>query len=249
VTAHQAEFPIATMCRVLAVSASGYYAWVKRAPSRRSQDNATLTKTVRTIHAVSRGTYGAPRVHAELVAEGVPASPNRVARVMREANIVGVSRRKFVVTTVRDGKRQAPDLVDRAFTADAPNVLWVADITYIPTWMGFLYLAVVLDVFSRRIVGWSMSTTLHVTVVLDALSMALTMRRPRGVIHHSDQGSQLGFNRSSQHHLATSFVAASKASAGVRQPSVFLGRALSAAATAANSSGLCALRSVPFGKY
>jgi transposase InsO family protein len=190
VTAHQAEFPIATMCRVLTVSASGYYAWVKRAPSRRSQDNAALTKTVRTIHAVSRGTYGAPRVHAELVAEGIPASRNRVARVMRKANIVGISRRKFVVTTVRDGRRQAPDLVDRAFTADAPDVLWVADITYVPTWMGFLYLAVVLDVFSRRIVGWSMSTTLHVTVVLNALSMALTMRRPRGVIHHSDQGSQ-----------------------------------------------------------
>ena len=178
------------MCRVLGISSSGYYAWVKRAPSRRSQDNTALTKKVRTIHAVSRGTYGAPRVHAELAAEGIPASRNRVARVMREANIVGVSRRKFVVTTVRDGGRQAPDLVDRAFTADAPNVLWVADITYVPTWMGFLYLAVVLDVFSRRIVGWSMSTTLHVTVVLDALSMALTMRRPRGVIHHSDQGSQ-----------------------------------------------------------
>ena len=178
------------MCRVLGISSSGYYAWVKRVPSRRSQDNAALTKTVRTIHAVSRGTYGAPRVHAELVAQGNPASRNRVARVMREANIVGVSRRKFVVTTVRDGGRQAPDLVDRAFTADAPNVLWVADITYVPTWMGFLYLAVVLDVFSRRIVGWSMSTTLHVTLVLDALSMALTMRRPRCVIHHSDQGSQ-----------------------------------------------------------
>ena len=189
-TAHQADFHIATMCRVLGISSSGYYAWVKRAPSRRSQDNTALTKKVRTIHAVSRGTYGAPRVHAELAADGIPASRNRVARVMREANIVGVSRRKFVVTTVRDGGRQAPDLVERAFTADAPNVLWVADITYVPTWMGFLYLAVVLDVFSRRIVGWSMSITLHVTVVLDALSMALTMRRPRGVIHHSDQGSQ-----------------------------------------------------------
>jgi putative transposase len=190
VTAHQAEFPIATMCRVLGISSSGYYAWCKRAPSRRAQTNAALTRTVRTIHAVSRGTYGAPRVHAELAAEGIPASKNRVARVMRDANIVGVSRRKFVVTTVRDGGRQAPDLVDRTFAADAPNVLWVADITYIPTWMGFLYLAVVLDVFSRRIVGWSMSTTLHVTVVLDGLNMALTMRRPRGVIHHSDQGSQ-----------------------------------------------------------
>ena len=189
-SAHQAEFPIATMCRVLGISSSGYYAWSKRSPSRRAQTNAALSKTVRTIHAVSRGTYGAPRVHAELAANGIPASKNRVARLMRNASVVGVSRRKFVVTTVRDGGRQAPDLVDRTFTADAPNVLWVADITYIPTWMGFLYLAVVLDVFSRRIVGWSMSSTLHVTVVLDALSMALTMRRPKGVIHHSDQGSQ-----------------------------------------------------------
>ena len=189
-SAHQAEFPIATMCRVLGISASGYYAWRKRLASRRSQANAALTKTVRTIHAVSRGTYGAPRVHAELAAEGIAASRNRVARLMRDARIAGVSRRKFVTTTVRDGGRQAPDLVDRRFTADAPNVLWVADITYVPTWMGFVYLAVVLDVFSRRIVGWSMSAALHTAVVLDALSMALTMRRPTAVIHHSDQGSQ-----------------------------------------------------------
>jgi putative transposase len=188
--AHQAAFPIATMCRVLGISSSGYYAWTKRAPSRRAQSNAALTETVRTIHAVSRGTYGAARVHAELAAEGVHVGKNRVARLMRDAGVAGVSRRKSVVTTVRDGDRQAPDLVDRTFAADAPNVLWVADITYIPTWAGFLYLAVVLDVFSRRIVGWSMSTTLHTTVVLDALSMALTMRRQKGVIHHSDQGSQ-----------------------------------------------------------
>ena len=144
---------------------------------------------MRTIHAISPGTYGAPRVHAELAADGVQVGKNRVARLMR-AGVAGVSRRKFAITTVRDGARQAPNLVDRRFTTDAPNVLWVADITYIPTWAGFLYLAVVLDVFSRRIVGWSMSTTLHTTVVLDALSMALTKRRPRGVIHHSDQGSQ-----------------------------------------------------------
>ena len=182
-SAHQADFPIATMCRVLGISSSGYYAWAKRSPSRRARTNAA-------IHAVSRGTYGAPRVHAELAAEGSHVSKNRVARLMRDAGIVGVSRRKFEVTTVRDGGRQAPDLVDRTFTADAPNVLWVADITYIPTWAGFVYLAVVLDVFSRRVVSWSMSTTLHTTVVLDALSMALTMRRPKGVIHHSDQGSQ-----------------------------------------------------------
>ena len=189
-SAHRAAFPIATMCRVLGISSSGYYAWAKRAPSRRAQSNAALTTTVRTIHAVSRGTYGAPRVHAELAAEGVHVGKNRVARLMRDAGVVGISRRKFVVTTMRNGGRQAPDLVDRTFAADAPNVLWVADITYIPTWAGFLYLAVVLDVFSRRIVGWSMATTLHTTVVLDALSMALTMRRQKGVIHHSDQGSQ-----------------------------------------------------------
>jgi len=178
------------MCRVLGLSSSGYYAWTTRSPSRRARSNTALTETVRTIHALSRGTYGAPRVHAELAADGVQVGKNRVARLMREAGVAGVSRRKFATTTVRDGGRQAPDLVDRTFTADAPNGLWVADIAYIPTWAGFLYLAVVLDVFSRRIVGWSMSTTLHTTVVLDALSMALAMRRPRGVIHHSDQGSQ-----------------------------------------------------------
>jgi putative transposase len=118
---------------------------------------------------------------------------------MRNAGLAGVSRRKGTVTTVRDGARQAPDLVDRNFTANRPNMLWVADITYIPTWAGFLYLAVVLDAFSRRIVGWSMATTLHTQVVLDALDIALWQRRPSGVIHHSDQGSQGGFKRSSQH--------------------------------------------------
>ena len=178
------------MCRVLGISCSGYYAWRTRSPSRRACSNTALTETLRTIHTVSRGTYGAPRVHAELVADGVRVGKNRIARLMRHAGVAGITRRKFAITTVRDGARQAPDLVDRSFTANAPNVLWVADITYIPTWAGFLYLAVVLDVFSRRIVGWSMSTTLHTTVVLDALSMALAMRRPRGVIHHSDQGAQ-----------------------------------------------------------
>jgi putative transposase len=118
---------------------------------------------------------------------------------MRNAGLAGVSRRKGTVTTVRDGARQAPDLVDRNFTADRPNMLWVADITYIPTWAGFLYLAVVLDAFSRRIVGWSMATTLHTQVVLDALDMALWQRRPSDVIHHSDQGSQSGLKWSSQH--------------------------------------------------
>ena len=187
---NRAVYPIAAMCRVLGVSPSGFYAWTRRSPSRRSNDDAALIKRITVIHAASHGTYGAPRIHAELVAEGMSVGRKRVARLMRTAGLAGVSRRRFITTTVRDGSRQAPDLVDRNFAADRPNLLWVADITYVPTWSGFLYLAIVLDAFSRRIVGWSMATTLHARIVLDALDMALWRRRPSGVIHHSDQGSQ-----------------------------------------------------------
>jgi putative transposase len=149
-----------------------------------------LITEIRVAHGASHGTYGAPRVHAELAAKGIQLGRKRVARLMSQAGLVGVSRRKFVVTTVKGDSRQAPDLVERNFTAEAPDRLWVADITYIPTWAGFLYLAVVLDAYSRRIVGWSMATTLATQLVLDALNMALATRRPTGVIHHSDQGSQ-----------------------------------------------------------
>jgi putative transposase len=187
------------MCRILGVSPSGYYAWVKRPVCARALMDTALTAKIRAAHAASKGTYGAPRLQIDLAEAGIRVSRKRVARLMRNAGLAGVSRRKGAVTTVRDGARQAPDLVDRNFTADRPNMLWVADITYIPTWAGFLYLAVVLDAFSRRIVGWSMATTLHRQVVLDALDMALRRRQPSGVIHHSDQGSQGGFKRSSQH--------------------------------------------------
>src|SRR5271155_906347 len=143
---------------------------------------------------------GAPRVHAELRAEGRAVGKKRIARLMRAARIVGVSRRRGIVTTRRDrDARPAPDPVDRNFTANRPNQLWVADITYIPTAAGFLYLAAVLDAFSRRIVGWAMETHLRTELVLSALDMALAQRRPAGVIHHSDQGTQGGFKRSSQH--------------------------------------------------
>ena len=189
-SAHRAVYPIAAMCRVLGVSSSGYYAWAKRARSARAISDAALIERIGAIHAASHGTYGSPRVHAELVEGGLSISRKRVARLMKAASLAGVSRRRFVTTTVRDGGRQAPDLVQRSFTAGAPDVLWVADITYIPTWSGFLYLAIVLDVFSRRIVGWSMSLTLHADVVLAALNMALAVRKPKSVIHHSDQGSQ-----------------------------------------------------------
>ena len=187
---NRAVYPIAVMCRVLGVSPSGYYAWTGRPPSARAQRDATLTAKIRAAHAGSNGTYGVPRIHAELAEQGVCIGRKRVARLMRNADLAGVSRRRFTTTTVKGDGRQAPDLVDRNFVANKPNMLWVADITYCPTWSGFLYLAVVLDVFSRRIVGWSMATTLHTQIVLDALDMALWLRRPTGVIHHSDQGSQ-----------------------------------------------------------
>jgi putative transposase len=149
-----------------------------------------LLAEIHAAHTASGGTYGAPRIHAELAAKSIRVARKRVARLMSQAGLAGVSRRRFVVTTVKGDGRQAPDLLERDFSAEAPDRLWVADITYIPTWAGFLYLAVVLDAFSRRVVGWSMATTLATQLVLDALNMALATRRPKDVIHHSDQGSQ-----------------------------------------------------------
>jgi putative transposase len=182
---------VATMCRVLGVSPSGYYAWRKRAASERAQQDAVLLRQIRTAHAASDGTYGVPRIHAELVAGKVRVGRKRVARLMRAAGIVGVSRRRWIATTTRTpDRRPAPDLVERQFRAEGPNRLWVADATYIPTWAGFLFLAIVLDVFSRKVVGWAMATHLRTELMLEALEMALGQRRPEGVIHHSDQGSQ-----------------------------------------------------------
>jgi len=191
VRAYQANYPVTALCRNLAVSASGYYAWCKRMPSQRRQSDVLLGDRIESIYLHSRSTYGRPRIHAELKDNGVAVSGKRIARLMRERRFCGASRRKFVVTTVRDkNARPAPDLVDRNFTADAPNRLWVADITYVPTWSGFLFLAIVLDVYSRRVVGWAMANHMRKELVLDALDMAIYRRKPRGVVHHSDQGSQ-----------------------------------------------------------
>jgi putative transposase len=188
---HQADHPIATMGRVLGVSPSGYYAWQQRAPSARAQHDATLTMKIHTIHLESRGTYGAPRVHAELAAQGVVVGRKRVARLMRRAQLRGVTRRKWITTTTRaPDATPTPDLVHRQFTATGRDQLWVADITYVPTGAGYLYLAVVLDVWSRRVVGWAMETHLRTELVLAALDMAVQQRRPRAVIHHSDHGCQ-----------------------------------------------------------
>ncbi len=189
--ANQASYPVATLCRVLEVSTSGYYARLNRPPSRRSREDVVLTQRIRWIHLRSRGTYGAPRIHAELADEGVRVGRKRVAHLMRTAGLRGVSRRRSVRTTIRQAKnRPAPDLVQRDFTAAGPNRLWVADITYVSTWTGNLYLAVVMDAWSRRVVGWAYATHLRTELVLDALEMAIRQRRPQGVIHHSDQGSQ-----------------------------------------------------------
>ena len=190
-TANQAVFPIQTMCRAFGVSRAGFYAWRDREPSQRARNDAVLTTRIRTIHEASRESYGAPRIHAELKEAGVGVGRKRIARLMKEEGLAGISRRRGTRTTFRDERvRPASDLVDRNFRAEAPDRLWVADITYVPTWAGFLYLAVVLDAFSRRIVGWSMGLDLKTQLVLDALNMALMQRRPTGVIHHSDQGSQ-----------------------------------------------------------
>jgi len=188
---NQACFPVRAMCRVLGLSPSGYYAWLKRPPSARTLRNQELLAEIERIHQFSRSTYGRPRMHAELRDEGHSVNHKRVGRLMRVGGLRGASRRRKWRTTTRDKEaRPAPDLVERDFAAVGPDQLWVADITYIPTAAGFLFLAVVLDAWSRRVVGWAMTTHLQTDLVLQALEMALHQRRPTSVIHHSDQGTQ-----------------------------------------------------------
>ena len=173
------------------MSESGFHAWRQRPACVHAVADAALLKRVRT-HASSRETYGAPRVHAALRAGGEKHGRKRIARLMREAGLVGASRRRGGITTTRRDQdaRPAPDLVDRNFVASEPNALWVGDITFVPTASGFLYLAVVLDAWSRKVVGWSMANHLRAELVMDALEMAVGQRRPKDVIHHSDQGAQ-----------------------------------------------------------
>jgi putative transposase len=185
---NQADHPVRSMCRVLGLSPSGYYAWLQRSPSERAIANQDLLGEIEQIHKESRESYGRPRMYAELRDNGRLVNHKRVGRLMRMGGIKGATRRKKWRTTTRDqNARPAPDLVERNFNASGPNQLWVADITYIPTGAGFLFLAVVLDVWSRRVVGWAMASHLKTTLVLQALEMALGQRRPTAVIHHSDQ--------------------------------------------------------------
>ena len=191
---------MAALCRALGVSTSGYYAWRQRPPSTRARADQGLSRQIRAIHERSRGTYGAPRVWAELREAGVACSRKRVARLLRQAGLQGCHRRKGPrASRRRHETAPAPDLVRRAFTAAARDRLWVADITYVPTWTGFLYLAVVLDAHSRRVVGWAMAEHLRSELVTEAVDRATWRRRPTpGAVHHSDQGSQytsLAFGR------------------------------------------------------
>jgi putative transposase len=193
ISAEKARTPVSVSCRLLGVSRSGYYEWAANAPSERALTDAWLTERIRAIHIAHRGVYGAPRIHADLrLAHGIRVGRKRVERLMRQAGISGMVRRKRGRTTIQvPGVRVADDLVERRFRPTAPNVLWVADVTYLRTWEGWLYLAAVQDAYSRAIVGWSMADHMRAELVVDALQMAVARRRPRpGLIHHSDQGSQ-----------------------------------------------------------
>ena len=185
------EFAITRMCRVLDVSSSGYYAWRKRPSSQQEMANQELLKAIEVAYEKSNGTYGSPRIYAE-VKENVACSENRVARLMKKQGLAAKQKRRFKHTTKANAAHPvAPNLLDRDFTATAPNQKWTSDITYIDTQEGWLYLAVVLDLFSRRIIGWAMSARMTSKLVLDALNMAIQQRQPpSGVLHHSDRGSQ-----------------------------------------------------------
>ena len=190
--ANQATYPVRTMCRVLRVSHSGYYAWLKREPSARSREDARLTRLIREAHHRSGRSYGAPRLRWELALEhGCAVGQKRVARLMCAAGLRGITRRRYVRTTQPAAyATPAADQVQRAFRAPSVNRLWVADFTYIPTGTRWLYLAIVLDVHSRRVVGWSMREDMTAALATEALQMALRRRPAHGLIHHSDHGVQ-----------------------------------------------------------
>jgi putative transposase len=192
VKVNQATHSVGVMCRLVHISRSGFYAWLDRPMSERDRSDLALTGKIETIHRRSKGNYGSPNIHAELADDhGIRVGRKRVARLMRSAGLRGSTLRRYVVTTRSDPQaHQEVDLVKRQFYSDGPDRLWVADITFVPTWSGFLYLAMVLDVYSRRVVGWAMETHLRTELILAALNMAITQRRPQAVIHHSDRGCQ-----------------------------------------------------------
>ena len=189
---HRSQYPVRMMCGALKVSRSGYYAWQTRPESNRDNTDRTLTQTIRGIHRDSKGVYGAPKIRAELKAQGYPHGRHKIARLMRVAGLRGCPQRRFKITTQSEPSHPvAKNLLQQNFTAKAPNRLWASDITYIDTQQGWLYLAIVMDLYSRRIVGWSMDQWMSRHLVIDALTMALGSRMPEEqLIHHSDRGAQ-----------------------------------------------------------
>jgi len=205
IAAEKANYPVAALCRALSVNRTSFHDWERRPPSDRALQDAWLLEQIKQIHDAKRRVYGAPRIHAELrMAGGVRVGRKRVERLMKQAGISGLVPRKRGRTTIAvPGVRVADDLVERQFRPDAPNVLWLADITYLRSWEGWLYLAAVQDAYSRTIVGWSMADHMRAELVVDALEMAVHRRRPDpGLVHHSDQGSQGGFKWSLQRSIA-----------------------------------------------
>jgi transposase InsO family protein len=193
VAAERAAFPVRTLCRVVGASASGFYAWLRRGSGDRGRDDDNLARRIAAVFAASRRTYGSPRVHAELRAQGVRVGRKRIERLMRAAGLaVPVSRRRVPRTTdSRHGHPVAPNLLERRFTADRPDAVWLADISYVATGEGWLYLAAIKDMATREIVGWSMADSLRADLACDALLMAIRRRRPpRGLLHHADRGAQ-----------------------------------------------------------
>ena len=192
ISEHRETFKVGRMCKLLSVSRSGYYDWLKRPQSRRSRENRALEAKIRVLHGASHGIYGAPKIHRDLVNNGIRCSKNRVARIMRQAGIRSRTKKKFKATT--DSKHNLPvaaNLLKQDFTVQAPDRIWVGDITYIATGEGWLYLAVLLDLFNREVVGWSASSRMTRQLAIEALQMALGRRNPgKQLLHHSDRGSQ-----------------------------------------------------------
>jgi transposase InsO family protein len=188
----KAVYSLCILCRVMQVSRSGYYKWLGRTRSARAIRDAELTTKIRAIHNHSRQTYGSPRIHAELREEGTPISRKRVARIMRQESIAGVPRKRYRHTTDSNHKYAiASNLLNRTFDVKTPNTVWSCDITHVWTWEGWIYLAVVMDLFSRRVVGWAAAHHMRTELVLNAFDMAVARRSPAdGIIHHSDRGSQ-----------------------------------------------------------
>lgn len=214
IAAEKAAYPVRTLCRALGVSPSGFYAWRQRPPARRTRTDAALQVQLRAAHTASGGTYGSPRLHAVVQAQGTRVGRHRVIRLMRAAQLVGRPRRRFRTTTIADAAATpAPNVLEQTFTAPAPNAVWMADITAIPATDGWLYLAVLLDLYSRRVVGWAAGATLDTSLVLTAWRRAVVRRRAPPALHHSDRGCQYT-SAAYQHALAAHGVCCSMSRRG-----------------------------------